>query len=344
MVRGPAIVSIKGFCRVLGCKVSNSSIIVKEGKTLPFEPSNGCALEVETLDGGDYWTANPNVAGTKMWQQAADRICRIAQEKKSLVVLVLGNADAGKTTFVTFLSNSLLAGGHAPCVVDADLGQGDLAPPGVIGTAVVESQIVDLRNLDPDRTSYEFVGSLSPPGFEEIIIKRIASSLESAQRLIKEGIFVINTDGYITNGGIRYKFQMAEKLRPDVIVCLGRTNTLNAALKKISTRVIRARSSPFAIKSRAQRIARRRAQFSRFVGSNYVTKQLCDIRLCFRDELFGSETLVEFSTGSFLGLSSKSRLVGFGFLHKLEPDSIVIQTSVPAESFDVVLLSDIVVD
>jgi polynucleotide 5'-kinase involved in rRNA processing len=64
-----------------------------------------------------------------------------------------------------------LQNGFIPCIIDADIGQGDLPPPNAIGGPILSNQITDLREVNP--RFIEFVGSISPAGFEEIIIKAV---------------------------------------------------------------------------------------------------------------------------------------------------------------------------
>ena len=86
-------------------------------------------------------------------------------------ILIVGNSDTGKSTFAVYLINEALKNGLRPCIIDADIGQGDLAPPNAIGGALIYAQITDLRDVNPQFV--EFVGSTTPTGFEEIIIKAI---------------------------------------------------------------------------------------------------------------------------------------------------------------------------
>src|SRR5688500_17831705 len=120
MVRGPATVGVEGRCSVLGMDVSGRQVAVRAGKALPFEAAQDCTLDID----GEAWSADPSTAGTAMWKNVAQKILSGCS-----VVMVAGGVDAGKSTFCTYLANAAISRGITPCVIDGDIGQGDLAPP-----------------------------------------------------------------------------------------------------------------------------------------------------------------------------------------------------------------------
>jgi polynucleotide 5'-hydroxyl-kinase GRC3/NOL9 len=76
--------------------------------------------------------------------------------------MLAGGSDTGKSTLSTYLANVALAHGARPCMIDGDIGQGDLAPPAAIGAAALFRQVTDLREVSS--SMFEFVGSISPAG------------------------------------------------------------------------------------------------------------------------------------------------------------------------------------
>ncbi|HEX2615805.1 MAG TPA: Clp1/GlmU family protein, partial [Nitrososphaera sp.] len=133
MVKGPATVTVQGSCHVLGSNVSGQTISVRAGKALPFEPSYRCRLHVRLGRGGRIWTADPVTAGTAMWHGTVRKILALASEQKSITVMLAGDTDTGKSTLSAYIANMALANGMKPCIIDGDIGQGDLAPPSAIG-------------------------------------------------------------------------------------------------------------------------------------------------------------------------------------------------------------------
>jgi polynucleotide 5'-hydroxyl-kinase GRC3/NOL9 len=177
-------------------------------------------------------------------------------------ILIVGNSDTGKSTFAVYLINEALKNGLRPCIIDADIGQGDLAPPNAIGGALIYAQITDLRDVNPQFV--EFVGSTTPTGFEEIIIKAIKKISREIGTF--SNICIINTDGYILNNGINYKISMAQEIKPDVIVCLGEDSVFHIFRSNfLSSIVLYGKSPSNTIKSKIDRKQRRLNQLLRYI-------------------------------------------------------------------------------
>ena len=128
-------------------------------------------------------------------------VCLGGRQKKITVMLV-GATDTGKSTLTIYLANMAILRGLVPCVIDGDIGQGDLAPPTAIGAAVLSKQVIDLRDVGTTSSSmFEFVGSISPAGFEDLIAKKLRSLLDRISP--RANITIVNTDGYVSNGGVQ---------------------------------------------------------------------------------------------------------------------------------------------
>jgi polynucleotide 5'-hydroxyl-kinase GRC3/NOL9 len=332
MVRGPAAVRVEGPCLLLGMVVSGRTVQVRAGKALPFEPASGCVLYIQ---GGESWDADPAGAGTAMWARLAEKI--LGMSGKRLVVMLVGGADTGKSTLSAYIANMAVARGISPCIIDGDIGQGDLAPPAAIGAAIVREQVADLREVSAGY--YEFVGSLTPAGSERLMARRMRSMLERTRKISR--LHIINTDGYVSDGGVAYKRMLARALAPDVIVCVGRDG-LASALARGPWTLLRAKSSGQAFKTRSDRIGRRMEQFSRHIGEGTAILQKDMIKLVYREKpvslsraasLFASPT-----DGMFVGLGRRGVVTGFGVIERLG-DETRIRTG--ASGFDTVYLSDI---
>jgi polynucleotide 5'-hydroxyl-kinase GRC3/NOL9 len=339
MVKGPATVVVDGSCYVLGSDVSNSTIAVRVGKALPFEPLGRCRLRARLGRGGRMWLADPAAAGTSIW-------CGIAQQVSALAgtVMLAGDTDTGKSTLSAYLANVALEHDLIPCIVDGDIGQGDLAPPASIVAAVLSNQVTDLR--DVDTSMFEFVGSISPAGFERLVTKKLRSILDRIRPL--GDICIVNTDGYVRNGGISYKLMVANELQPNVIVCLGENPDLLDAFEKGPWQVLRARASSQASKSRYERKSRRLDQFLRHVGSGSSSAELSRIKFVYMDRLYSPQelsrpTIMQLEPENlkrmFVGLGSNGRVIGFGVITNIEKGRISVQTDVGY--FDSVHLSNI---
>jgi polynucleotide 5'-hydroxyl-kinase GRC3/NOL9 len=348
MVKGPATVAVQGSCHVLGSNVSGQTISVRAGKALPFEPNYGCRLHIMFGRGGRIWTADPSTAGTAMWRAIVRKILATAKKQKSITVMLAGDSDTGKSTLSAYLANMTFASGMKPCIIDGDIGQGDLAPPSSIGAEILSHQTTDLRDIRA--SMFEFVGSVSPAGIEHFVIDKLESIVDKCRSF--GDIIIINTDGYIRDGGVSYKMQLAGDLKPDAIVCLGEDLPLFDKLGSGPWQVLRARASGQAYKSRIERIERRLDQFLRHVGVGSASVDLGQIMFVYMDKIFLPHEILqppikqlepENLEGMFVGLGGSGiRIEGFGIIASMSHDRLTVQTDIPA--FSKVYLSNIRLD
>jgi polynucleotide 5'-hydroxyl-kinase GRC3/NOL9 len=358
MVKGPAKVFVNGVCHVLGTNVSGQTVKVRAGKALPFELGNRCRLQARLGNGARIWWAHPHHAGMSMWRSIAQQVSALAAGKKITVMLV-GAADTGKSTLTMYLANMAIRHGIVPCVIDGDIGQGDLAPPAAVGAAFLSKQVVDLRDVSTSTTTttstmFEFVGSITPAGFEGLMAKKLRSILDKVDPLTN--LTIVNTDGYVSNGGVQYKEILAKELQPDAIILLGENGTLLDSLKTGPWQVIRARPSSQTYKSRLERLSRRLDQFLRYIGNGLFTAELSQVNAVYMGKsfspseiLFQPSPIVQLKQESmermFVGLGSKDKVEGFGIIINVTPDRgggggiIHVQTDI--NSFDTIYLSNI---
>src|SRR5919108_4520926 len=148
------------------------------------------------------------------WQAALEDL------QHARTILLLGGTDTGKTTFLTWLTNALLAREGRIAIVDADVGQSSLGPPTTIGLGVVAQALQHLQELPP--TALYFVGSTSPRGHLVPVIVGTKRMVERAQRIEADRV-IIDTCGFISaDGGQALKHYQIDLVDPDVVVCLQR--------------------------------------------------------------------------------------------------------------------------
>jgi polynucleotide 5'-hydroxyl-kinase GRC3/NOL9 len=347
MVKGPAKIVVNGVCHILGCDVSGQTVKVRAGKALPFELSNRCRLQVQLGHGARLWWAHPDQAGTSMWRSLTQQVLALAAGKK-ITVMLLGGTDTGKSTLAIYLANMAIRRGLVPCVIDGDIGQGDLAPPTAIGAAVLSKQVVDLRDVSTH--IFEFVGSITPAGFEGLIAKKLRSILDRTCSLAN--ITIVNTDGYVSNDGVQYKAIIAQELQPDTIISLGENGMLFDTLGTGPWQILRARRSSQTYKSRLERLSRRLDQFLRYVGNGSSTAELSQVRTVYMGQLFSSLELSLFQPPMkqleqenmkrmFVGLGSKGIVEGFGVIMNVSPARGTFHVQTDINSFDTIYLSNI---
>jgi polynucleotide 5'-hydroxyl-kinase GRC3/NOL9 len=134
--------------------------------------------------------------------------------------MVIGESDAGKTTFVTALANGLLAKRYRVAVVDADLGQSEIGPPTTIGLGRVRSR---LRRLgDAEVLAMYFVGVTSPA---RSLLGAVIGTRRMLDRARAAGMqrVVIDTSGLVSGHlGRTLKQAKIDATDPDLVVCLER--------------------------------------------------------------------------------------------------------------------------
>ena len=374
LVKGPMKIDIHNEASILGKDVSDSTIICGEGKVWPIETK--CSCEVVLLpfgekqnDAGEFWICNRQEVGTKIWEDIIHMVFRGTAAKS---ILVLGPTDSGKTTLSTYILNQAIKKGFRPAIIDADIGQGDLAPPSAIGCAVVENQILDLREVNSKY--FRFVGSINPTRNERLISLSVQSLLREMDA--KNGDFlgvdlvVINTDGYVTGDGLHCKIAIANLVQPDMIICLGENapefcQQIRSRLWSEKPILLSIKSSQAIrplIKLRAERGRRRIEQFQRYIAdfgragrtrsfSLRRTKFIYKGLVYYRALVTASErvvllrknrtrTLANASlVNRFVGLGRASTVMGFGIISSKKKKKIAIHTNLA--DLDTIYLSNI---
>lgn len=134
------------------------------------------------------------------------------------VIVVVGAADAGKTSFCTILANRSHEAGVPTAVVDADMGQSEIGPPTTLGMGMLDGAIRGLSDLRP-RGLY-FIGSTSPVGYIPEALTGVSVLTERALGL-GAGRVIVDTTGLVKGAVARQlKTHKIELLRPGHIVAL----------------------------------------------------------------------------------------------------------------------------
>ncbi len=200
-------------------------------------------------------------------------------------VLVLGGTDSGKSTWVREAALALTGAGKTVAVVDCDLGQSEIGPPGTIGLALARPglEFRSLRDL-PQAAAY-FVGAVSPARHGLDICVGAAQMARAAKKQ-RPDVVLIDTDGFVSGSAARQmKRRLCEMLLPQAVAALTRAGEIEALLAIFARMdfpdVWRIPVSPAAQrKSTAARATRRTARFlSALDGSEPQTFALDQITL-----------------------------------------------------------------
>lgn len=180
-------------------------------------------------------------------------------------IMFMGATDTGKTHLVLAAAEALCEGGRRVGVLDFDLGQSTVGPPGCVGL-----QLPWEKGMDPlFPTAMVFLGFLSP-AFD------VGSVIEAGLRLEKRAtewgyeVLLVDTSGMVEGGlaGL-LKRSKIRALRPDLLVLLEREGEMEHIFRGLERDsyggLVKLKPSPEArSRSREERSAYRRERFRRY--------------------------------------------------------------------------------
>ncbi len=204
--------------------------------------------------------------------------------------MVIGEADAGKTTFCAQCANAALAAGLRVAIVDADVGQSEIGPPGTIGMGLLESPIEAVSDVETKKL--HFVGATSPAAhLLDCCVG--AKKMADAAREQAADLVILDTTGFVDGyAGRKLKTCKADLVRPDYIVAVQHKKEVEHLLAPFGRmecfRVLRVPASPLARrKTQEIRAFRRRANFSsHFAGASTHVIRLDEVSTW--NSLFGT--------------------------------------------------------
>jgi polynucleotide 5'-hydroxyl-kinase GRC3/NOL9 len=172
--------------------------------------------------------------------------------------MLLGAPDTGKTSLAVALVGAWAEAGARAAVMDLDLGQSEIGPPGTIGMAYAEKAFTGIGSLV--RPAIEFVGATSPARNQAGALA--AASLLHARREPRD-VTLIDSCGYVFGPGARmYKLQLVRLLRPDAVVALQKGSEIEPLVHLLESveglAVRRVPASSFAVRRTPEMRSRRR--------------------------------------------------------------------------------------
>jgi polynucleotide 5'-hydroxyl-kinase GRC3/NOL9 len=171
--------------------------------------------QIQSVEEGDPYIKRREIA-SKIVQRGCER------------VIIVGCVDCGKTSLATLIFNIALRSGKKPGVIDGDVGQADIGPPGYITLGTSESPVLWISELKP--ISMKFIGDIKPQYYTQSIISKLKELVQLSENLSLSPV-VIDTDGWIKDEiGVLYKYGIINEVKPDTIVVLG--NELRGLFEK----------------------------------------------------------------------------------------------------------------
>jgi polynucleotide 5'-hydroxyl-kinase GRC3/NOL9 len=157
LIRGPAVVECLRPCKVFGGLFQR--LEVPPHKQYPVEGPTTLRLE------------SGSVTLVKGSTTPRDWDLQIG----AATIALVGPTDSGKSSLSTYLLNRYTAQGKKVCIVDADVGQSDIGPPGFVTHSCTSAPAPHISTLEPQDGYY--VGSTNLQGMEELLLAGAVWSL-----------------------------------------------------------------------------------------------------------------------------------------------------------------------
>lgn len=265
-----------------------------------------------------------NIIVEKEWTKTKDDF--IKNGKK---LMVIGGSDSGKSTFILYLANEIFKIGKKVGVLDLDIGQSNIGPPGTIGFGKVRKNLNNLSEIEPKRMY--FIGGVSPKGN---LLQLVVGSFKLLKEMEKEFLdyIMIDTTGLV-NGIIAevLKHNKIEVLDPDYIIIFENENEIDNLIKPFiygNKKIIKIKPSSNSIeRTRLERIEYRNKKFREYFSNSKR------VEIHFNENNIIGYDLKKYTPlqNSIVGLLDKNRfLLYLGILESIneDRDSMIIKAPI----------------
>ncbi|MGD6934920.1 MAG: Clp1/GlmU family protein [Candidatus Bathyarchaeia archaeon] len=331
LVNGPASVKVlSGKAEVFGYTIKETQqALVREGKRQPFYVLENTEFHISLGANAAVQQAESSTI-PQSWSEPLQTVQAI--QKKPTVVMVVGKADSGKSSFSTYLVNNLVDGKIKVAVLDGDLGQSDIGPPCTVAYGVTAKRITELCDLKISNAF--FVGVTSPTQ----AVARTVEGLVTIQReILQKGevdYVVINTDGWVEGGtAVSYKLQLINQLKPDIVIGIQIQEEIKPLLDAIMTIPTRTVESSVAVNERnpEKRTRLRELNYAKYLKDAKIRSMFSSYMEIQEKHVIPKEQGKE--KGILVGLrNSRKRFLGIGILLEYNRARRVMKVLTPVKS------------
>jgi len=183
------------------------------------------------------------------------------------VIMVIGEIDTGKSTLVALIAQWFRENGKKVAVVDSDIGQSDVGPPGFVSYGFAEDGLSSLKSVL--RQGSYMVGKTSPYGRELPVLIGVQSCVRAAKSQGAD-VILVDTCGLVRpTAGVQLKCAKAQAIEADIVIALSTPDLTSVAnsLESLGFRVKKFAPLPGAQKrSPEQRGENRVRCWNRYAG------------------------------------------------------------------------------
>ncbi len=169
-------------------------------------------------------------------KEAIETIAKMPPHSRTLLI---GASDTGKTTFAMEAINILILRGRLPvAVVNSDIGQSEIGPPGVVGLGWLPSDprpapIRSLGNIP--LVAGGFVGATSPAANPMEWVTQTAQMVNLTDQMHPRPVSImIDTPGYVTGSGVNALRSLIGLIRPNLILAFASGEELEPIIRPLA--------------------------------------------------------------------------------------------------------------